>query len=92
MFNVLKAWGKFVNNLGAACWNYVVVHPHSTSLNALTGRGGVNKSPVLPTKTPSFTHASPQRFSWNLPPLSIVFSPLSTEPITTTTNLKSKER
>ncbi len=87
-----SAWGNIAHNLCVACWTAVVERPqfyHKTLQEPVLG---VNNRLLLPTQPLSFARSSPQVLFDKLPPLKYLFSPLSTAPITTTTNLKSKER
>lgn len=89
---ILSAWGKIVNYLGFACLKNVDVRPQVAQNSMNTAMTYVYNHSVVPVFTNLFPQFYPQAKRTQLHLLIGLFSPLSTIPITTTTNLKSKER
>lgn len=87
-----NAWGKVANNMRVVGLFSVDVHPHIYIHPTIWLYKSVYNYLFLPTLPAFFTRRFPQDFLPILPLLSSFFSPLSTLPITITTNLKFKER
>ena len=89
---MLSACGKIVNSLGAARRKSVDVYPQNAGSTMNHVQSTVYNYHLLPVFPARFPHFYPQVVLVKIPPLNILFSPLSTVPITTTTNLKKEER
>lgn len=88
---MLKACAKAVQIVGKACWRTVGVRPQSLWVRHQDRANSADKPVFMPVLSDVFAHRNPQT---NNPLLYLFrqgFSPLSTQPITTTTNLKTKK-
>jgi hypothetical protein len=83
---MLSACVQYVNSMGFASRKSVNTRPQSAINRSSHPPTNVYKSPKLPTIHPRFSHLFPHQIIRKLPPLQSLFSPLSTPPITTTTN------
>ena len=93
MLNIVPAaWGKLVNSVWVCLEKLVDERPQNGAY-ALTGTfTAVYNHRFMPVLTPLFPRFYPQAKSTDSSLLRSQFSPLSTAPITTTTNLKKEER
>jgi len=89
---ILSAWGKAVKYVGVARRKDVDGRPQMRVYTATEPRQHVYNHSFVPDLTDLFPQRFPQAKMTKLHLLIGTFSPLSTLPITTTTNLKSKER
>ena len=89
---IFSAWGKIVKYLGFARLKNVDERPQVDQNSMITTMTYVYNHSVVPVFTNLFPQFYPQAKRTQLHLLIGLFSPLSTIPITTTTNLKSKER
>lgn len=89
---ILSAWGKAVNYVGFARRKNVDERPQLGVYATTRPHQHVYNHSFVPDLTDLFPQRFPQAKMTKLYLLTGLFSPLSTLPITTTTNLKSKER
>ena len=89
---ILSAWGKVVNFVGSQRRKNVDGRPQMSVYTTTRPRQHVYNHSFVPDLTNLFPQFFPQAIYTQLHLLISLFSPLSTLPITTTTNLKSKER
>lgn len=89
---ILSAWGKIVYFMGFASRKIVDEHPQMAIYATITPRNDVYNPRFVPDFTDLFPQLFPQAIYTQLHLLKGTLSPLSTPPIITTTNLKSKER
>lgn len=82
-----RLWGKDANNLRKHSWSAGDERPQ---INTQLPDGNVNyvqNYHITPFYHTVYAHCLPQIFLAKSPPLKNMFSPLSTPPITNTTNL-----
>lgn len=84
---MLNTWGKLVKNLRIRSWVAVDDYPQNLFATLPTHNNPVYNHLVLPVLPTVFTRTFPQHILHNTPPFKTLFSPLSTPPITISTNL-----
>ena len=84
--------GKDVNSVWDGRRKSVEARPQVVVSNIIRTMTAVYNHSFVPVLTSLFPHGYPQVFSIKSHPLLYMFSPLSTLPITITTNLKNQER
>lgn len=84
--------GKIVNSMGIHRQKVVDERPQNDQSVMMQPSQAVYNHNFVPVLTSHFPHFYPQAFMTNFYLLMSSFSPLSTLPITTTTNLKKEER
>lgn len=89
---IVSAWGKIVQYMGFARRKSVDARPQLGVYTTTHPHLHVYNHSFVPDLTDLFPQRFPQAKITQLHLLIGLFSPLSTLPITTTTNLKSKER
>lgn len=86
-----KACAKAVQTVGKVCWSVVGVRPQNLWEQVVWHKNTAENPQFLPELSNVFAHRNPQAKSLVSYLLSLGFSPLSTQPITITTNLKTKK-
>lgn len=88
----MRSWGKSANNLRVFCRQVLDSHPHIQVASRRAVYQQVHNSRSFLISPIGYTIVFPPVNLVNLPPLFRYFSPLSTIPITITTNVKKNER
>lgn len=88
---MLKACAKAVQTVGKACWQTVGVRPQSLRISMVSPRNYSENTLFVPELSHVYAQTNPQLKSMFSYLLTNHFSTLSTQPITTTTNLKTKK-
>jgi len=89
---ILNTWGKAVNSVWVHSWLNVDARPQVGGIVHVSQKVDVYNRMVMPIYTVYCPQTFPQVFLAKLYLLIDPLSPLSTVPITTTTNLKKEER
>lgn len=88
---MLSACAKAVQTVGKACWNSVNVLPQSVWIAPTNALDHAENHKFLPVFSVYYTQRNPQSRSPIFNLLRPWLSTLSTQPITTTANLKTKK-
>lgn len=90
--SALFSWGKSANKLRYSCYTLLDSHPQFMLSTTFALQHTVYKPVQFPIPSILCTRRFPLANFAISPLLNCIFSPLSTPPITITTNVKSKER